>query len=53
MRTVIWFLAQLANLNAIERTTDLRDARVTRFELSECFAAEIDNHFQSCLNNGI
>jgi|GEM_PF-1614677 len=52
-RTVIWVLEKLENLNVIERTTDLRDVRVTRIELSDCFAAEIDNHFQDCLNKGI
>ncbi len=52
-RTVIRILEKLENLNVIERTTDNRDARVTRIELSECFAAEIDNHFQDCLNEGI
>ena len=53
MRTVIRILEKLENLNVIERTTDHRDARVTRIELSDCFAAEIDNHFQDCLNKGI
>ena len=53
MRTVIWVLEKLENLNVIERTIDHRDARVTRTELSNCFAAEIDNHFQDCLNKGI
>jgi len=53
MRTVIWVLEKLENLNVIERTTDHRDARVTRIKLSDCFAAEIDNHFQDCLNKGI
>ena len=52
-RTVIWVLEKLENLNIIERTTDHRDARVTRIELSDWFAAEIDNHFQDCLNKGI
>ena len=52
-RTVIRVLEKLENLNVIERTTDLRDVRVTRIELSDCFAAEIDNHFQDCLNKGI
>ena len=53
MRTVIWFLEKLENLNIIERTIAHRDARVTRVELSDCFAAEIDNHFQDCLNKSI
>jgi len=52
-RTVIRVLEKLENLNVIERTTDHRAARVTRIELSDCFAAEIDNHFQDCLNKGI
>ena len=53
MRTVIWVLEKLENLNVIKRTIDHRDARVTRIELSDCFAAEIDNHFQDCLNKSI
>ena len=53
MRTVIRVLKKLENLNVIERTTDHRDTRVTRNELSDCFAAEIDNHFKDCLNKGI
>ena len=52
-RTVIRVLEKLENLNVIERTTDHRDARVTRIKLSDYFAAEIDNHFQDCLNKGI
>ena len=40
MRTVIRVLEKLENLNVIERTSDDRDARVTRIELSDCFAAE-------------
>ena len=52
-RTVIRVLKKLENLNVIERTTDDRDARVTRIKLSDCFATEIDNHFQDCLNKGI
>jgi len=53
MRTVIWVLEKLENLNVIKRTIDHRDARVTRIELSYCFAAEIDNHFQDCPNKSI
>ena len=53
MRTVIRFLEKLENLNAIERTTDDRDTRVTRIDLSDCFATEIVNHFQDCLNKVI
>ncbi|MAF96584.1 MAG: hypothetical protein CMM60_12625 [Rhodospirillaceae bacterium] len=52
-RTVIRVLKKLENLNVIERTTDRRDGRVTRIGLSDCFAAEIDDHFQDCLNEGI
>ena len=52
-RTVIWVLEKLENLNVIKRTIDHRDARVTRIGLSGCLAAEIDNHFQYCLNKGI
>ena len=52
-RTVIRVLEKLENLNVIERITDHRDARVTRIELSDCFAAEIDNHFQDCPNKSI
>ena len=50
---MIWVPEKLENLNVIERTTDDKDARVTRIELSDCFAAEIDNHFQDFLNKGI
>lgn len=53
MRTVIWVLEKLENLNVIKRTIDHRDARVTRIELSYCFAAEINNHFQDCPNKSI
>ena len=53
MRTVIWVLEKLENLNVIERTIDHRDVRVTRIGLSNCFAAEIDNHFQNCPNKSI
>ena len=53
MRMVIWVLEELENHNVIERTIDHRDARVTRIELSNCFAAEIDNHFQDCPNKSI
>ncbi len=52
-RTVIRVLEKLENLNVIERTTDHRNGRVTRVELSDCFAREIDNHLQDCLNEGI
>ena len=52
-RTVIGILEKLENLKIIERTTDHRNGRVTRIELSDCFAAEINNHFQDCINEGI
>lgn len=52
-RTVIRVLEKLENLNVIERTTDRKNGRVTRIELSDCFAAEIDNHLQDCLNESI
>ena len=52
-RTVIRILEKLENLNVIERTTDSRNGRVTRIEFSDCFAAEIDDHLQDCINEGI
>lgn len=52
-RTVIRVLEKLENLNVIARTTDSRNGRVTRIELSDCYAAEIDNHLQDCINEGI
>ena len=52
-RTVIRILEKLENLNVIERTTDSKNGRVTRIELSECYAAEIDSHLQDCIDEGI
>lgn len=52
-RTVIRILEKLENLNVIERTTDLKNGRVTRVEFSDCFAREIDGHLEDCISEGI
>ena len=52
-RTVIRILEKLENLNVIERTTDLKNGRVTRIEFSDCFAREIDGHLEECISEGI
>ena len=52
-RTVIRIIDRLEVLNVIEKKADSRNGRVTRIGFSDTFAAEIDNHLQECLAEGL
>ena len=52
-RTVIRIIDRLEDLNVVEKKADTNDGRVTRIVFSATFAAEINNHLQECLAEGL